>query len=408
MSPKAHILVVEDDPIDQLAMRRAAANGRVPYDVTIVPSVADARDALRSGAFAAVVTDYALADGSALDVLEVAGGTPVVIVTGSGDEQRAVLGLKAGAGDYLVKDSERRYLDALPAAIEFARHDNERDRMLRMLVHALQNIGEAVYVNDLDGNVIFVNDAFTAMFGWTPAELLGRSTELTRAEQAGDLRVRTKAGTEVVVALTRSSVRDARGRTIGTVGITRDMTERLAMERTLRELAVRDELTGLFNRRELMRMLEDEAERSQRTRAPLSLLLIDIDHFKSINDRFGHPAGDAVLAALGGLVRAQVRTIDRPARYGGEEMAVILPDTDAAGALVLAERLRAAVAGSAFVAGNETLTVTASFGVATMPLNASSVHELIEAADRALYQAKREGRNRVVQSVTAAPKRLVA
>jgi two-component system, cell cycle response regulator len=160
-------------------------------------------------------------------------------------------------------------------------------------------------------------------------------------------------------------------------------------------LATTDGLTGLMNRRTLNAQLTARVREAQRYRRPLSLLLVDIDHFKKVNDTHGHPAGDAVLRGVAAVARAQARETDVVARYGGEEMAVVLPETDAAGARAIAERLRAAVEGTAHATEHGTLRVTISVGVATWPGGGQSADELLTTADRALYRAKQTGRNRV-------------
>jgi diguanylate cyclase (GGDEF)-like protein/putative nucleotidyltransferase with HDIG domain len=176
--------------------------------------------------------------------------------------------------------------------------------------------------------------------------------------------------------------------------------ERLAreLERALLEqerLAVTDGLTGLHNRRFFDELLTLECERSGRQRTELSLIVIDLDHFKQVNDRQGHPAGDVVLLEVARRLRHAVRGSDIVARYGGEEFAVILPDAGAARARLLAERIRAAVAREPVTVEGRPLAVTASVGVATMRAPARSKNELLRRADRALYRAKRLGRNQV-------------
>ena len=169
-----------------------------------------------------------------------------------------------------------------------------------------------------------------------------------------------------------------------------------------RELALQDELTGLANRRALEQMLINEVERAQRHGRPLSILMADIDRFKSINDSYGHRAGDEVLRELARLLADTLRSIDRAARYGGEEFFVLMPDTPADEARRVAERIRAAVEEHTFVVDPEDdappigLHITVSAGVAGLPENAESLAALVEVADRALYEAKRGGRNRVV------------
>jgi len=164
----------------------------------------------------------------------------------------------------------------------------------------------------------------------------------------------------------------------------------------LRELASHDGLTGLYNHRMYYVLLDEEFIRRHRTGTPISVLLLDIDHFKQVNDHYGHLAGDMVLKVLGGLVMHSCRAMDIACRYGGEEITVILPETDADGALDIAERLRKAVEAQHFELGIGTaVQITVSIGVATSSKSLSSSIGLTESADRAMYRAKELGRNRV-------------
>lgn len=162
----------------------------------------------------------------------------------------------------------------------------------------------------------------------------------------------------------------------------------------LRRLATRDELTGLLNRRELDRILDEETERAKRFTHPLSVLMIDVDHFKAVNDGHGHPAGDAVLREIARRLGGQIRNVDRLARYGGEEFVAILVQTEAEAARQVAERMRRAVARQAILATQTlALEVSVSLGVATLPDHGDSPGALLAAADKALYAAKASGRN---------------
>lgn len=163
----------------------------------------------------------------------------------------------------------------------------------------------------------------------------------------------------------------------------------------LLELSHTDPLTGLNNRRFMMEGLAREFERSQRKNAPLSMIMIDIDHFKTINDTYGHQKGDAVLQGLAALLKQHLRQYDTAARYGGEEFALILPETGIEEAAQVAERLRQATEKLIFEDLSQ-LRMTASFGIATTPADTvQSLDDLIREADYALYNAKRAGRNRV-------------
>jgi diguanylate cyclase (GGDEF)-like protein len=188
------------------------------------------------------------------------------------------------------------------------------------------------------------------------------------------------------------------------------LTEKLERaNQRLAQIASTDGLTGLFNHRTFQEGLRRDLHRAERTARPLSLLLLDVDHFKTFNDSYGHPAGDAVLRAIGKLLLASVRVGDVAARYGGEEFVLILPDTDAKGAELLAERLRANVAKMRVKIGEDSIRVTASFGVATASGRCRDVGgELVARADAALYEAKRAGRNCVRSSGVLEPPAAVA
>ena len=164
----------------------------------------------------------------------------------------------------------------------------------------------------------------------------------------------------------------------------------------LHRLATRDELTGLCNRREFDRILERELKRARRFSLPLALALFDVDHFKAINDRHGHPAGDVVLQEVARRLQAQVRSVDWVARFGGEEFAVIAVQADRAGGRIVAERVCAALAAEGFSVPGAPAALTLSAGVAACPADAATAPALVAAADRALYAAKHAGRNRAV------------
>jgi two-component system cell cycle response regulator len=164
----------------------------------------------------------------------------------------------------------------------------------------------------------------------------------------------------------------------------------------IERMAITDGLTGLFNHRKFQEKLYEEFSRMERFANPLSLLLIDIDFFKKINDTHGHPAGDEVLRGVAGVIRETIRNVDTAARYGGEEFAVILPETNHEGAQKMAERLRNAIAGKAFSNDGKGMRVTVSIGATTSPHDTRNRDELIEKADQALYHAKRHGRDRSV------------
>jgi diguanylate cyclase (GGDEF)-like protein/PAS domain S-box-containing protein len=188
------------------------------------------------------------------------------------------------------------------------------------------------------------------------------------------------------------------------VGSIRDISKRKQMEVRLSVLASTDGLTSLYNRIHFNERLEDEVQRAIRFKTPLSLLMLDLDHFKSVNDTYGHPAGDACLVALADLMRRMSRTVDTCARYGGEEFVIILPQTPPENAMGLAERLRQKVEALKVQCDDQTIQYTISIGISALRLTEENAAEaLLKAADSALYKAKESGRNCVISCPVADP-----
>ena len=159
-----------------------------------------------------------------------------------------------------------------------------------------------------------------------------------------------------------------------------------------------DNLTGLFNRHKGWEILEHEITRATRYHRPMSIILLDIDSFKNINDTYGHLAGDQILRAVADIARETVRTVDNPVRWGGEEFVILLPDTELDAALQVAERLRESIAQAVIRFADEELHITASLGVAAKDGNTPDIETLLARADQAMYIAKYLGRNRVARS----------
>lgn len=215
-------------------------------------------------------------------------------------------------------------------------------------------------------------------------------------EYRAEYRVPLPGGKTCWILSRGNVIRDAEGRPVRLTGVLQDVTERRGLEADLVRLATQDELTRLPNRRHFLEQARREVERSRRYGSALSLLMVDADHFKQVNDTHGHAAGDAVLRSLAETGRKLLRDADHMGRLGGEEFALLLPETDLAQAVVVAERLRKAV-GEMRVAlpegGEAQLTV--SVGVAALGPDTENLDELMRRADAALYAAKDKGRNRV-------------
>lgn len=186
------------------------------------------------------------------------------------------------------------------------------------------------------------------------------------------------------------------------VAILSDLARMAVDELELRRIAITDSLTGALTRRGLDQRLEHELERCRRYKRPMSLLALDLDHFKTINDHFGHAAGDIMLQSVVSMCRDHLRSIDVIARTGGEEFVVILPETPGPEAHLVAERLRNLIETSTVRAAGRTLNVTTSIGVTTLGTHDTTHAQILERADVALYQAKSAGRNQVVFAAGAA------
>ncbi len=182
----------------------------------------------------------------------------------------------------------------------------------------------------------------------------------------------------------------------------KEKAEKLANElmkanKKLRDMAFKDGLTGLYNHRYFQELMDRELSRAQRYRRPLALIMIDIDHFKKINDTYGHPQGDVVLRSISRVIRESIRESDIAARYGGEEFAIVLPETDLKGAAAAAERIRRKVEAEKIKLNGKEVGVTISLGVAALerPGKGIKKSDIIDLADKALYKSKTSGRNKI-------------
>jgi diguanylate cyclase (GGDEF)-like protein len=183
------------------------------------------------------------------------------------------------------------------------------------------------------------------------------------------------------------------------ISLQRENLDLTVKNRTLNEVSSRDTLTGLYNRWYVIEKIDSEINRALRHGSPMALLMLDIDHFKSVNDTYGHSVGDQVLQLVGKTLKESCRVYDVPGRYGGEEFCVVLPETRVGNTSVVAERIRQRLCTTPMIVGDEALSVTASFGIAGIDCTPEegilSPAALIDRADRALYSAKHNGRNRV-------------
>lgn len=286
---------------------------------------------------------------------------------------------------------------------------------LHLLEQMLTILPVGVWIMDESGKILYGNPAgqriwggaryvgieqFGEYKGWWAAtgqhiapEEWAAARAIRKGETSVDEEIEIECfdGTRKTILNSAMPVRDADGRIAGAIIVNHDITDRKRSEEQLRELAEHDPLTGAYNRRCLFDFLDGEIRRAQRYGTPLSLVMLDIDHFKEINDTHGHQAGDRVLARLAEIVREELRGVDRLARYGGEEFVIVTPGINREQAAVLAERQRKRIAATQF---DDLAPITCSFGVCQF--EGGDGDSFIRRVDDLLYEAKRAGRNRVV------------
>lgn len=320
----------------------------------------------------------------------------------------------------MLEEQVRRRTEELEAAFR------ENDKMHRALRESEARF-RGVVSQSLVGIVViegdrctYANPKLAQMFGYTVEEIMRLTlrdvvteSDLQLIEQQMQRRFRGEAGSPEFVFRglrkdgatidieSHSSVMEMGGKA-ALISLMIDITERTRVEREvqelqnqLREQAIRDPLTGLYNRLPLNEFFDRELRMAERQHHPICTVLADLDHFKKVNDTYGHQAGDEVLRAFGDMIRHSYRASDIPCRYGGEEFLILLPDMALEFACERTEHLRKAIESTPIVCGTSRIHLTASFGIAVFPQHGDSRDALIAAADRALYTAKDCGRNQV-------------
>jgi len=283
-----------------------------------------------------------------------------------------------------------------------------------------KNTSDAIACFDQEERITDLNNQFCKMFGYSMDEAKGQYLNDIVFNQPRDTHYDiTPIALEIIQSSSKVEQETIRfhrdgtaihvlakgvpiyihGKFWGGYGVYTDITARKKAEKKLKQLATTDSLTGLFNRRQFMESAAYELRKSSRYGYPFSLLILDIDFFKNINDTYGHDIGDLVLVLLANKLKQEARDADEVFRIGGEEFCMILPNTSAESALVVGERLRKAIENDPLSHGDHSIHFTASIGIADNQQEPTvTVDELFKRADSALYDAKRQGRNRVVLS----------
>jgi diguanylate cyclase (GGDEF)-like protein/PAS domain S-box-containing protein len=319
---------------------------------------------------------------------------------------------------------------------EYQRRLENQNLELSKLTLALEQSGSTVVITDTRGAIEYVNPRFTETTGYTLQEALGQNPRILKSgvqdnefyrnlwqtilagqTWRGELHNKRKDETLYWEHATIAPVRNAVGQVTHFIAVKEDITELKqahhelehankqlqeqlkkirSLQAILHEQAIRDPLTGLYNRRYWCETIDRELARATREKYPVSMIMMDLDHFKNINDTFGHAAGDLVLQCLAQILSSATRSGDIVCRYGGEEFTLVLPNTTTEAAEEIAERLRLSFEQAHILWNGVQVHTTLSIGVATFPFHASTSSQLINVVDSTMYQAKNQGRNRVV------------
>lgn len=394
MNKKARILVVDDDPyhsetlVDILTIKG--------YETLVASTGAEATAAVEQDRISLALIDLKLPDMHGLEVMaRIKAISPlieVIILTGHASIDTAIEATQQGAYSYLLKPYQMD--DLLRNIRQGVERQQAQEEILRLASFPKQHPNPIIELNSA-GELTFVNPATERLFPDMRAKELSHPLLSGLRDLLPALRKHPAQQEFIQEIEVGSNTYELHIFRVPEVDLFRiyamDITQRKIDEEEIRILATTDSLTGIINRREFTRILENEMDRAKRYGVPLSLVMYDLDFFKQINDTFGHDVGDDVLQTVVRLVNKHIRGVDVAARWGGEEFMVLMPQSDLAAARSAAEKLRQAIAQHRFDKAN---SVTVSFGV-TKFVPQDDIHSLLKRVDDALYQAKMRGRNRV-------------
>ncbi len=432
---KDRVLILDDEAsiLDVLSEHL----GYEGYECVVALSPHDALDIIKNDNLSVLLTDLKMPEMHGIEVVrrakELNKDLAIIVITALVDVKNAIQALRIGADDYVLKPfnlSEislcvSRAIEKRNLVIESRRHQEELEKRVRAatadlestnrelretkeyLENLLHSTVDAIITMDAAGHVTFANEGATRMLGYSRQEIIGvpmASLYVGGADEAAyvqrllrenaplqnyETELSHKNGLVVPVNMSLSFVRGSDGNIASTLAICKDITRQKKLETELKEMSIKDSVTGLYNQRYFYDRLAAEIERARRQKHPLSLLLFDIDQFKQYNDCHGHLAGDSVLQAAGMVVMESTREhVDLGFRYGGDEFTVILAEADEAQAYNIADRIRTGFESRKF----DRLTV--SIGLMTYR-EGYSLRTFIQFADAMMYDAKRSGGNRI-------------
>jgi diguanylate cyclase (GGDEF)-like protein/PAS domain S-box-containing protein len=319
-------------------------------------------------------------------------------------------------GKAVEKDAEGRALRMVGTLTDITERKQAEDQ-LRQLSRAVEQNPSSIIITDMEGKIEYVNPKFTELTGYTLEEIHKQNPRILQSgktppevykdlwqkllsgkEWRGEFLNRKKNGELYWEFASISALTNSKGNITHFIAVKEDITARKEADEKiqrlnteLEELAMTDYLTNLYNRRYFMQRGTEEFKRAQRSNQPLSLLMMDINEFKSVNDNYGHEAGDAAIKQVAAVLKSNLREIDILGRIGGDEFAVLLPNTLLQDAVLSAERIRRALADQSVQVSGEALTFTVSIGVAVYRNEMESIDDMLRNADAAMYQAKRNG-----------------
>lgn len=428
VSKKEDILILDDEASILEVLGQILTE--VGYACTLTTSPLEALGYIKTNKYALLVTDLRMPEMHGNEVVrhakEIDPDLAVIVVTGLMEVTSAIESMRAGADDYLLKPfnlseiclSAERALERRRLIIDNRRYQQELESQVREATRELRETKEylenlinssvdAILTINLDGQITYANQGAMHMFGCHHNKLLQLNlSDLLRDGEEEVEYIKTIMDNElplqnyetefhhkqigkVPVNMSMSWIKNAEGNVISYFAICKDITEQKRLEADLKDMSIKDNLTGLYNQRYFYDRLEAEMERARRQDHPLSMVLFDVDEFKYFNDSRGHLEGDRVLQTIGEVVNDCTRQhVDLGFRYGGDEFTVILPEADEEIAILIAERIRCSFLAKQF----ERLTL--SIGVATYQKDPTA-QTFIRAADVMMYEAKRAGGNQI-------------
>lgn len=422
---KYKIAIIDDNPDDIFAINKMLLKQNNEYIIVNFSNPEEALKKLTQDTVDCIILDYYFPAMNGLEFMTEFRSnqkidTPIIFLTGQGNEKVAVESIKTGAFDYIIKSEISAGLlnKSIIKGIQQRDFDSKEKSYHEFIKTMIEIIPVPLFYKDRKGSYLGCNKAFEEFIGISKEEIIGKTVyEISKKNNAEtyadmDQQLFDNPGTQSYeyeyensnnekkyVVFNKVTYNNSSGEVNGIIGIVNDITEIKKRETELTEKTFFDSLTGILNRRFFDENVENEWKKCLRENASLSLIMLDIDYFKKYNDHYGHQRGDDCLKKVAQEIRISLlRPSDIAMRYGGEEFVVILPNTKMHGAQRVAERIRQNITNLAIDHEDSTVSkvVTLSQGIAEMNNKEDTVYECLKNADRSLYEAKNQGRNMIV------------